>query len=587
MIGERTGENTGVRVGSQGRVQAPQLGADESIFSLTLSGAGRFSFYLDYSERSSVGDHTFYVWRTQGSAGAVSVDYATSGDTHATATGTLSWADGEQGIKSFTANVASKNNGLHQIVAILSNPTGGAVLHNGTNTVAYGVIDDGTIPSDSIARFVNEQAGTNGTGTQASPYDNYVDAYNDANSNTAIRYIFGQGTTTIDGTQHTTPTSGPNGGGGQANCLLIPQNRTGEANRLWIMNWPGNTWSVTGGAATNVVGFYNENIAGAASYVTFRGIDFSSIDGASLSNCEGFGIGYFKDSTPPTQVNVEYCTGDDINGSSNTALVQGYYVDGLRMWRCTANNIQVNGSNTNINAGGLMLSYNHTNFSIQRCEATNAGNGIYHKGMGLANNVGPRVMFCYIHDMSVGLEWGFASSGGESNFCQITNNLFKNLTSFYGMYDRGASINADGQNLIAHNVFDNAGASGNSAIYTNSVYESIRYCNIFVNGDIAWRTNATQFQSDQARDQIKYSDYNHIHNLSTAAYRHLAVNYSTSALLNASYPAFAANDTDGDPLFTAPLSNDYTLGGGSPCLAAGPSGIDDGIYILGSEAVGA
>ena len=52
-------------------------GASPSVVDLSvpLSGAGRIGFYLDYSMRSSVGDHTFYVCRTHGTTGAVGVTW--------------------------------------------------------------------------------------------------------------------------------------------------------------------------------------------------------------------------------------------------------------------------------------------------------------------------------------------------------------------------------------------------------------------------------------------------------------------------------------------------------------------------------
>ena len=43
---------------------------------ITLSTAGRVGFYVDYSELATTGTHIFYVARTHGTAGAVSVSYA-------------------------------------------------------------------------------------------------------------------------------------------------------------------------------------------------------------------------------------------------------------------------------------------------------------------------------------------------------------------------------------------------------------------------------------------------------------------------------------------------------------------------------
>ena len=126
------------------------LGAEPPTvpLSLALSGPGRIGFYIDYSERTSPGEHVFYVCRTHGTEGAVGATYTSYGDAHMVVTGSVSWADGEADIKRFKINVPSKPSpGEHRIWVQLSDPTNGAVLHFGDYTRAYGVIDDGTTDS--------------------------------------------------------------------------------------------------------------------------------------------------------------------------------------------------------------------------------------------------------------------------------------------------------------------------------------------------------------------------------------------------------------------------------------------------------
>lgn len=554
-------------------------------YDLSLASAGRFSFWLDYSERTTAGDHTFYVQRTHGSTGAVGVTWTASGDGSPTDTGELAWADGELDIKSVTVNVASKpSNGLHVIQVVLSSPTGGAVLHNGTNTIAYGIIDDSTVPDDSDAVFYDSAAGGGGTGTAASPYNNIytaIAAVASGGAGSSKRYLCGKGTTTPDGTN----TCIPNGGGGTVNCIFIPDGRSSEATRLFVMAWPGFTWTVSGGASTTTTGFYCDGgtqSLGTSNYITFRGIDFSSLDTSGATFAEAGGINYFG--SGGDQINVEYCTGDDINGSTNTSLFNFYASDGGRMWRCTANNIQFNGSNTNPNAGGLSLYYNTTNLSVQRCEATNAGGGVYAKGLSLANNIGMKVMFCDI-DCSVGLHYGFGNSAHETNYTITSHNLIKNANLYQAMYFTGADPNGNDGQWIANNVFDNCGAGDNGAVFLWDTYDAICFNNVFYNCRRAFDGYDTiANQSNAGKDTVKYMDYNIVYAPTLNAYRYRGVAYTASSNLNAAFSSIAGNDSASDPSFTNTATNDYTRTG-TP--TDGVDGTEAGIYLTGSEVVGA
>ena len=55
---------------------------------LNLSTPGRVGFYVDYSELDTIGTHIFYVCRTHGTEGTVSVGYKTFGDNHSNTAGT-------------------------------------------------------------------------------------------------------------------------------------------------------------------------------------------------------------------------------------------------------------------------------------------------------------------------------------------------------------------------------------------------------------------------------------------------------------------------------------------------------------------
>ena len=183
----------------------PQASSTISM-NLSLTTAGRLGFFIDYSERTTVGDHTFYATRTHGSTGAVGCTWTAydSADGTQITTGSLSWANTSLDVISFTVNVASKPAGDHRVYVLLSSPTGGAALHHGTDTVAYGIIDDDTIAT-SNAIFIDADAVTNGTGTQASPYDNWYSARDSVLVTT--RFIYIKGLMIPDATDKDSPAS--------------------------------------------------------------------------------------------------------------------------------------------------------------------------------------------------------------------------------------------------------------------------------------------------------------------------------------------------------------------------------------------
>ncbi len=122
-----------------------------------------------YSISESGGSATITVTRTGGSAGSVSVDYATSdgtataGSDYTAAGGTLSLADG---VTSDTFSVTIADDGTDEpdetVNLTLSNPTGGAVL--GANTTAVLTIQDddgpGTLQFSAAGYSIGEGGGS-------------------------------------------------------------------------------------------------------------------------------------------------------------------------------------------------------------------------------------------------------------------------------------------------------------------------------------------------------------------------------------------------------------------------------------------
>jgi parallel beta-helix repeat protein len=96
---------------------------------------------------------TITVTRTDGSNGAVSVDYATTDETatagsdYADATGTLNWGDGDASKKTFTVDIIddSEVEGDETLILSLDNVTGGAGLGE-PNTAVLTITDDDSTP---------------------------------------------------------------------------------------------------------------------------------------------------------------------------------------------------------------------------------------------------------------------------------------------------------------------------------------------------------------------------------------------------------------------------------------------------------
>lgn len=561
--------------------------------SLGLTTPGRLGFFIDYSELSDSGTHTFYVCRTHGSTGAVGVTYTTGGDTHTTTTGSITWADGEMDIKSFTVNVSAGDltthqttNGLgeHRIWALLSAPTGGGVLHFGAeHTRAYGVIDNNVLASDANAVFYDSAAVSAGTGTQADPYDSIYTAIANVGSK---RYLYGKGTTIPDSTNSLSP----NGGTGILDCIILPVGRTGETDRMFIRNWGVNTWTITGGAATNKIGFYsdggvNNNIS---NYIVFKGIDFLDLDCSGELISEGGGIGYFKNGG--VGINVEQCTFTNIGGSTNTSGFNAYSVDGAKVWRCTADNIQVNGLISNENSGGVMLTFDGKNLSVQRSESRNSANLIYHKRVGAEFDVTSSVRFCRSTGNGFGVHYGRSGiSGVPHSYSIVQCNIFKN--NKFAIYHETGNLGDNGSNNAekhwwCNNVMDTKGGGEDGPIQFRQAYKAVIFNNIYLDCRRLWRENQ---DSSAFGAVMEYADHE-LHfgtTLPSQTYEYQAIDYANAALLQAVRPDFAVNDVIANPLFADPSIDDYTLQAGSPALTGGVSGTQQGVYLGNFYAIGA
>ncbi|HKI87339.1 MAG TPA: Calx-beta domain-containing protein [Thermoanaerobaculia bacterium] len=127
------------------------------------SGAGTVQFEEnDYSAMESAGVAVITVEREDGSSGAITVDYATGtgtatpGSDYTPVNGTLSWADGETGTKTFSIPLINDTieEDSETVPLTLSNPTGGATL--GDDSAQLLIRDDdqgqGTVAEQSSSR---------------------------------------------------------------------------------------------------------------------------------------------------------------------------------------------------------------------------------------------------------------------------------------------------------------------------------------------------------------------------------------------------------------------------------------------------
>ncbi len=554
------------------------VAATQKAMSLSLSSAGRVGFYIDYSERSTVGTHTFYVCRTHGTSGAVSVYWASYGDTHTNASGVLAWADGEADIKVITVAVLTKADGDHRIYVKLMGPIGGAVLHFGeTHTTAYGVIDDGTVAADSDAVFYDSTVTPgNGTGTAADPYGSIYDAISNVGSK---RYIYGKGTTVPDGTNTAQPAGGAQG---TTQCILAPATRTGESDRLYVRNWPGYTWTIDGTGTTNTGGFYTET---GESWHTYRGIAFTNLDNSSQTYVQGFGIFYRYSS--PSGINVELCAADTINGATgtNSGAYMVWGVDGSKIWRCTSNNIQENGNNASQNTSGI-YTYSGKNISVQRCEITNSYSAAYQKRIETDYDVSINFRFNRASTSNVGVLYhAAASTGAQHSYTVVQGNIFKGCAQEGIDHEPGTGVTTKRgeKHWWCNNVFDSCGSGEQGAIYFTKADGTEIFNNIMLNCRKVW----AEFADNSANGMtVEYADYNIEYGtvLTSQRYEWEAGNYTTAALLYAA-SGLANNDQDADPTFVD--TTDYVLDAGSPAIGGGVGGVDCGVYLIGPEVIGA
>ena len=554
---------------------------------LSLTTAGRLGFFIDYSERTTVGAHTFYAARTHGSTGAVGCTwtaYDSAGGAQLS-TGSLSWANTSLDVLSFTVNVASKPAGDHRIYVLLSSPTGGALLHHGTSTVAYGIIEDGTLATTN-AIYIDAGAATNGTGTAASPYNNWYSARDALLVTDRVMYIKGL---MIPNATDSVAFGAPAKNFG---LLTTFGGRTSESQRLVIRNWAGFTGGITGGGLTDTTGFTCNGQLGIAvttRFITFRNLSCIDLDNSAGNTVSGV-CGFLRTRSSGGDL-VEDFTAENITvdgilsgATSNSAVWLTEEGSRFKLWRWSVTNA------ININNIPLFIleAYRTDNISVQRCTGSQTAGSLYEKeGIQGLGGVGLSARFNVLSGGQIRIQ-----TQGNSNaldFHIIQNNVFdttaeNNFSAPIGFFT-SSGLWVTSKQHISSNVFYNYDFGGNGHMRSKSAGWGgiIMYNNIFYESLTAWRF-------DTGVDVAEYIDYNHYQNdvlTNQPLYYYFGPTpYTDLASLRAA-EGFDIQSTVGTPVFTNAGSGDFTVPTNSNALSSGVSGTQKGVYLAPFINIGA
>jgi hypothetical protein len=551
---------------------------------LSLSGSGRIGFYIDYSELDEIGTHTFYLTRTHGSEGAIGCTWTAYDSENGTqlATGVLDWSDGSLDILSLNVNVTSKPNGDHRIYVSLTNPRGGAVLHHGDNTIAYGIIDDDTIAT-SNAIFIDADAASDGTGTQTSPYNNWYSARKAVLTTT--RFIYIKGLIIPDETDSESTANADNYFG----VLSSFDGRASESQRLVIRNWCGFVGGIDGNGQTNCSGFLcdgNRSDTNTIKYLTFRKLHVRN-----LNNADGgtsYGRSYFLRTRSYGEgvvgnITAEYIDIDGVLSGANSATAVWYSEDcsNLKMWRWKVANTSHLDRDIELE---VFNCYRTDNLSIQRCTIESTAGGIFEKE-GFVNETKVGVSLRFNHFKGGRIRISTQGNRFIQDFHIIQNNIFDEVNrSFeyqpieFFMVDNGSVAT---KQHISNNIFYKYDFSSYAdvAVTSGNYIGIIMYNNIHYESKRPWRLHTTA-------DIPEYIDYNHYeYNANTdPVFKYLTSPADVSLDSVVVNTPFSGSATSGDPELN---SASWRLAITSPCYQTGVDGSNKGVYLLGIEEIGA
>lgn len=258
---------------------------------------------------------------------------------------------------------------------------------------------------------------------------------------------------------------------------------------------------------------------------------------------------------------------------------------GCNVWRCTAtdlanwDSVEAAPDNYNHNVAGV-YSYGGIGIHVERCTFSVAEHGVFQKSINTLFDASATVRFCHFDNCYI--EYGNTGSGGASHsYTIVQSNLFDMTTranlGYFHDTENSSSIGADCGWLFG-NIFKGCSA----ALYVRLANELMPINNVMLDCSLV-----VQEYIDYSAFGVDYKfwDFNHTYN--SGGYRHRNQDYTDAADWNSSFPAFAANDVDSDPLFTDSANGDFTTQMGSPLLTNGIDGTDKGLYFTGIEVIGA
>ena len=560
----------------------PRASAVSAIsMSLSLTTAGRLGFFIDYSELETVGTHNFYVTRTHGSQGAVGCTWTAydSADGAQLATGSLSWANHSLDVLSFQVPVTSKPAGDHRVYVLLSNPTGGAALHHGEHTVAYGIIDDDTIAT-SNAIFIDADAATNGTGTQASPYNNWYSARDAVLTTT--RYIYIKGLMIPDDTDDILLSTA-------VKHLAMRgtfEGRNSEAQRLIIRSWPNFVGGVDGGGQTDVMGFGCDGGAsstGTVRYITLRKLSGTNLNTSSGTEASGW-VSFLRTRSSASDV-IEHWTTENIlvdnivsGGNSISSAWFSETGSHFKLWRWTFRNSSlVNRADGVVH---LFQGYDTDNVSVQRCSMTSNVGGIYEKEGSRqgAFKVGVSARFNHFD----GSFYTVSTQGGSQimdyHICQ--NNIFSNTLNITHStpvsFRQSSTLTFGSKQVVSNNIFYNYDYSGYAALTVlHEGFDGLLiYNNIFYETTNAWRFST-------GVSPAEFIDYNYYQN-SALSNEPTFYYFGPDGIPTLSglqeNTSFEENAKTGATLFNDAQNADFTLNVNSDAITGGISNTPVGVY---------
>lgn len=547
---------------------------------LKLPGAGRLGFYIDYSELDDVGTHTFYVTRTHGSSGVVGCTWTAYDSINGSelGKGTLRWENESLDIKAFSVDVLEKPVGDSRIFVLLSDATGGAELHHGDNTVAYGIIEDGTL-TDENSLFIDAESKSNGDGSYEKPFNNWYSARDAVTL--ATRTIFIKGMMIPDGTDKT--------GGSDTSCFLLTANmggRTSETQRLVIRNWPGFSGGIDGGGQNHCTGFFIDGRLSTNNleYITFRNLNATRLDN-SLRNHFSHPCYFLRtkgdSGSVVGKITAEKINIDGIVSGANAAIASWFSENcsNLKMWRWNVANTSHVGKEYELNT---FECYRTDNVSIQRCTIERTAGGIYQKeGFVDEAKVGMSVRFNHLKGAYV----RFSTQGNRKaqDFSIVQSNIFDDAhrrhISGPLRFDMNSTSSHTSSHVISNNIFYN---------YDFSTYADITFGNYGYHGVVIY--NNIHYKSkrpltfNKGVSPAAYIDFNHYeYSAGTPpTFRYLSRDDVSLKFLK-DKTSFFENSSVGNLSID---KNTWRVTNSSRIFNSGLNNTNKGIYLVGNERIG-